>query len=84
MAGRWNHIGNKIIYCSQSIALCTLEWLSHNGLSVSGFDYYRYSIDIPESLIRKFTLSELPKEWMQVPANNATRDFAEEHLFFFY
>ena len=41
VSGRWNDLGKRIIYCSESIALCTLEWLAHHGLSVSGFNYYR-------------------------------------------
>lgn len=79
--GRWNKIGKKIIYCSASIALCTLEWLSHNGLSVSGFNYFRFSIDVPDNLIRKFSVSNLPQDWNLTPATNGTRDFAEDHLF---
>jgi len=80
-AARWNHLGRKAIYCSESISLCTLEWLSHNGLSVSGFSYYRYSIDIPDKWIKKFIPKDLPKEWNTTPATDVTRDFAEKHLF---
>jgi RES domain-containing protein len=80
-AARWNHLGRKTIYCSESISLCTLEWLSHNGLSVSGFKYFRYSIDVPQSIIKKFTTKQLPKEWNTTPATDITRDFAEKHLF---
>jgi RES domain-containing protein len=80
-SGRWNHLGRKVIYCSESIALCTLEWLSHHGLSVSGFDYYRYAIDIPNPLIKKILPDDLPKEWNYTPATDITRDFAETHLF---
>ena len=81
VAGRWNHIGKKVIYCSESIALCTLEWLSHNGLSVSGFNYHRFSIEVPDKLIRQISLSDLPKEWNFNPATDLTRQFAEAHLF---
>src|SRR5258708_26742224 len=81
VAGRWNYMGKRVIYCSQSIALCTLEWLSHNGLSVSGFNYHRYSIDVSEDLIVKFSPSDLPKEWKQTPSTDLTRDFTENHLF---
>lgn len=81
VAGRWNHLGKRIVYCSESIALCTLEWLAHHGLSVSGFNYYRYSINIPDKLITKFSHSEMPKDWDAIPSTDATRDFAEEHLF---
>jgi len=80
-AARWNYLGRKTIYCSESISLCTLEWLSHNGLSVSGFDYYRHSIDVPDNLINKLTPNKLPKEWNTTPATNISRDFAEKHLF---
>src|SRR5690349_5802091 len=77
VAGRWNYSGKKVIYCSESIALCTLEWLAHHGLSVSGFTYYRYSIEIPDKWITKFSPSDLPSEWNSTPANDFTRDFAE-------
>src|SRR5580704_10492120 len=76
VAGRWNHKGTKAIYCSQSISLCTLEWLSHNGLSVSGFSYYKFSIEISDQLIIKYTHSDLPKEWQNSPSPDSGRDFA--------
>src|SRR5690348_6593960 len=78
---RWNHKGRRVIYCSESISLCTLEWLSHNGLSVSGFHYYRYSIEVPEKLIHKVKLKNLPHAWNVTPATDITRDYAEQHLF---
>src|SRR5947207_3248 len=81
VAGRWNPIGKKAVYCSESISLCTLEWLSHNGLSVSGFDYFRYSIEVPDEFIIRISASDLPKEWNNVPATQLTRDFAEKKLF---
>jgi RES domain-containing protein len=80
-SARWNHLGRKAIYCSESISLCTLEWLSHNGLSVSGFSYYRFSIEVPEKLIHQFTSENLPKEWKTTPATDITRDFSEQRLF---
>jgi len=80
-AARWNHLGRKVIYCSQSISLCTLEWLSHHGLSVSGFNYYRYSLEVPDALVYSVALNELPKEWDTTPATDVTRDFADQYLF---
>ena len=81
VSGRWNHKGRKVIYCSQSISLCTIEWLSHNGLSVSDFSYNKFEISVPDTLIKKFSPSELPKDWNKAPALTVSRDFAEEHLF---
>ena len=81
VAGRWNYIGKKVIYCSQSIALATMEWLSHNGLSVSGFNYHRYSIEIPENLITVVTSAQLPPDWDATPSTDSTRDFSNSRLF---
>jgi RES domain-containing protein len=80
-AARWNHLGRRTLYCSESISLCTLEWLSHNGLSVSGFNYYRYSIEVPNNLIKKFMPEDLPIEWSTTPSTDITRDFSEHYLF---
>ncbi len=81
VAGRWNFLGRKSVYCSESIALCTLEWLANHGLSVSGFNYYRYSIDVPDNLIVKFSQKQLPSDWMLTPSTDSTRNFSETHLF---
>lgn len=70
-----------MVYCSDSIALATMEWLSHNGLSVSGFSYYRYSIEVPDHLITAFSISDLPTDWDATPSTNDTRDFANDNLF---
>lgn len=80
-AGRWNHKGRKVVYCSENIALATLEWLSHNGLSVSGFSYNKYSIEIPNSKIKKFSLSDMPLDWIKSPSVDSTRTFADDNLF---
>ena len=81
VAGRWHYAGTRVIYCSASIALCTLEWLSYHGLTVSGFDYYRYAINIPDKLIKKVSQSMLSKNWMTTPSTDDVRDVAEKQLF---
>lgn len=80
-SARWNHEGNKVIYCSNSIALCTLEWLCHHKMSVSEFENFRYSIDVPDKLTLKLSHSDLPKNWHATPDTDVTRDFADEYLF---
>lgn len=79
--GRWNHLGKKAIYCSQSIALATMEWLSHNGLSVSGFNYHRYSIEIPDAMIVSYQKNQLTVDWNSTPSTDSTRDFGNTNLF---
>lgn len=81
VSGRWNYKGTKAIYCSQSISLCTLEWLSHNGLLVSGFSYFKFSIEIPDELIIRYNISDLPSEWCDTPSPNSNRDFVEKNFY---
>jgi RES domain-containing protein len=81
VAGRWNHKGTRAIYCSQSISLCTLEWLSHNGLSVSGFSYCKFSIEIPDELVIQYTLLDLPADWCNSPSPGSNRDFAVRNFY---
>jgi RES domain-containing protein len=81
VAGRWNHLGTKSVYCSQSISLCTLEWLSHHGLSVSGFSYYKFSIEIPDEQIIKYSISDLPQAWSNTPSLDVGRDFSEKNFY---
>lgn len=81
VAGRWNHKGTKAIYCSQTISLFTLEWLSHNGLSISVFCYYKFSIKIPDDLIIQYNISDLPPEWRDTPSPNSNRDFVAKSFY---
>ena len=81
VSGRWNHLGRRAVYCSESIALASMEFLSNHGLSISGFTCNRFSIDIPENLITRFELQQLPTSWRATPATNVSRDFADANLF---
>lgn len=81
VAGRWNPKGMRAIYCSESISLCTLEWLSHNGLSVSGFQYYKFSIEIPDEWIITFSTDKLPIEWKDTPSPNINREFVSKNFY---
>lgn len=80
-AGRWNHIGQKVIYCSESLALATLEWLTYNGLSVSAFVCNHFSVEVPDNLVIKFKSTELPKGWDTTPATGTSREFAGSNLY---
>jgi len=80
-AGRWNYLGAKAVYCSESLALCTLEWLANHGLSVSGFCYYRYSIFIPDELVLTLAIVDMPENWSATPATNMTREIVRKALF---
>lgn len=78
--GRWHHKGNKVVYCSQSLALCALEVISNYGLTRVE-NYFRYSISIPEALINSKQVTDLPRNWNAYPSAEETRDFTDTELF---
>ncbi len=58
-----------------------LEWLAHNGLSVSGFSYNKFSIEVPEELIIQFHSADLPARWQSTPVPQVNRDFAKNYFY---
>lgn len=63
IANRWNIRGEKVIYCSQNIALATLEMLVHRAFIHPKSKYQLLSIRVPEESIEEIKLDNLPSTW---------------------
>ena len=48
--GRWNSTGTRIVYCSSSIALATLEILIAVRTASLPFDLFLIRVDIPDAV----------------------------------
>jgi len=79
--GRWHHKGRRVVYCSQSISLAMLEWRTHNGLSVDGFTFHKFRVEISDDQITYFETKNLPRGWESVPATFVTKNFSDKTLF---
>jgi RES domain-containing protein len=56
--GRWNSPGNAVLYASSTLALACLEILVHiRDVGLMPPDYAYSEIDVPEGLIRPWTLT---------------------------
>ncbi len=64
-AGRWNPIGLKALYTSQSISLCILEILARTHLNISPRNYQLITIEFPETGITIIQPGELKAGWKQ-------------------
>ncbi len=42
---------------------------------MSGFSYYKFSIEIPDDLIIRYNICDLPHEWCDTPSPNSNCDF---------
>ncbi|MES2265073.1 MAG: RES family NAD+ phosphorylase, partial [Pseudomonadota bacterium] len=48
--GRWNSVGTAMVYCSQNIALATLETLSYLRTGSLPYNRFLVRIDIPDKV----------------------------------
>jgi len=79
--GRWNSIGNAVIYTTESRALCTTEIAVHTPLGIVPKDYFLISIEIPENIkIKQCELNSLPKNWRTFPHIPGTKKIGDEFL----
>jgi len=78
LGGRWNSPGTPVVYCSESLALATLEILVHLGDSTVFASYVAFPVDIPEALIENIGLKRLPSGWKKFPAPLALQRTGDE------
>ncbi|NEN25616.1 RES family NAD+ phosphorylase [Cryomorpha ignava] len=79
--GRWNSIGNAIIYTAESRALCTAEIAVHTPLGIVPKDYFLISIEIPEDIkIKQSDVNSLPKNWRTFPHIPGTKKIGDEFV----
>ena len=80
---RWSHAASDIraVYCSDTLALASLECLVHIRPQPRIFPAsVYYVVDIPDSLLERPERRALPKGWDTEVAGNASRDFGMEFL----
>jgi RES domain-containing protein len=79
--GRWNNIGTKILYTSDSRALCTAEIAVHTPIGVIPNDYYLITIEIPDSIeIYNPDTSSLSNDWKSFPHSEITQKIGENFI----
>ncbi|MEM1366898.1 MAG: RES family NAD+ phosphorylase [Cyanobacteria bacterium P01_H01_bin.15] len=79
--GRWNSKGTEALYFAESESLCSLEVLVHVNNDANIIDQYDlYRIDMPEYLIAKLDLDDLPQSWRDIPASEDTQEIGDEFL----
>lgn len=78
--GRWNPIGLSALYCSDSIALCSLEKLAHQGVAPLP-PLVLVAVDIPDSAaLYHPDLAALPADWNSAPSVASTQYFGSDWL----
>jgi RES domain-containing protein len=75
--GRWNSKGVPILYTCQSRALAATEIAVHTPLGILPDDYQIISIEIPDTDILEFSVSELPSDWRSFPHPHSTQKLGD-------
>jgi RES domain-containing protein len=79
--GRWNHKGAKILYTSDSRALCTAEIAVHTPIGLIPKDYFLITIEIPKEIeIQEINLAMLPRNWRGFPYDRATQEIGKDFI----
>ncbi len=80
--GRWNSKGVRIIYTSESRALCATEVAVHMPLGLLPLDFQIITIEIPESVkIFNLPIDSLPVDWRSIPHSNSTQEVGDNFVF---
>jgi len=66
--GRWNSLGTRVAYASDSVALATLEVLAHLQSTAVLQSYSLATIRFPEELVEVLDITALPKGWRRFPS----------------
>lgn len=78
--GRWNLIGSPCLYTSESKALSVLEYAANVSLEEMPSSLSITIYTLPDKSWKEFQVEELPDNWRQVPAPEATKEWGSHHL----
>lgn len=79
--GRWNHKGTRILYTSDSRALCTAEIAVHFPVGLIPKDYHLITIEIPDQIkIQELDIRLLSDSWRDFPYSGVTQEIGEEFI----
>lgn len=79
--GRWNYKDTRLVYTSDSRALCTAEIAVHTPIGLVPKDYYLTIIEIPDEIeVNSVKLEDLPKNWRNFPHTDITQKIGEEFV----
>lgn len=69
--GRWNDVGERVVYAAPTIAMATLETAAHVDDAGLPLDRFLVQIAVPDRIWSKhqvFAPADLPATWCSIPA----------------
>ena len=79
--GRWNFKGTRVLYTSDSRALCMAEIAVHTPYGIIPKDYYLVIVEIPEIPdVISVHIESLPNNWRAFPYSKKTQEVGSEFI----
>lgn len=79
--GRWNSVGNSMLYTSENISLCLLEVLCNVQLELVQQNLALIELQLPKTnLFDTISLNDLPKDWYKFPAPYELNSIGDKFL----
>lgn len=78
--GRWNRLGTRVVNCSQSISLATLEILVNLDFGQALRQYVSIPVDFADGLCEKITPAQLPQDWASDPPSISTQQLGSSWI----
>lgn len=76
--GRWNSIGNPIVYTASSQSLAALEIMVHVSRPALLQKYVALCIEIPRNFVETYALKKLPKDWLASPPPTKLQEIGDK------
>lgn len=81
VGGRWNYPGLPVVYTSESLSLCALEFFANVDRDLIPKDLIRVKIYVPEkSSLNIVEISQLPKNWKNFPSPSRLKKLGSKWL----
>lgn len=78
--GRWNHKGNRVVYCSETRALAAMELFVNLDPNMAPPDLVFIGADVPDDLVTVVKIADLPSNWRDYPAPDEAKDVGTEWI----
>ena len=78
--GRWNSAGVRMVYCSENLALATLEILAHTRLVTMRDKFRAFRVSWDDAIMVVVDLKKLPKAWSAQPPAAASKNIGDEWI----
>jgi len=79
--GRWNHKGTRVLYSSDSRALCAAEIAVHTPIGLIPKDYVLITIEVPDEIfVQEVKPKELPENWRDFPCVGVTQKIGDKFI----